>query len=141
MLARHHPLQQTCLPACRCLTLCKSLAQMPTKRKVAVIDESPDEEGELVQSERTVRVASARNAIRKQPTDSDRQPASSRLGVSDNGTAGTLQPRPRIGSRLSRPAAGQAPLRAPLEVRHYQHRGMTKCNTAIQRTRAGMVWC
>jgi len=89
---------------------------MPTKRKVAVIDEGPDEEGELKQPERTVRGSSVRNATRKQHTDGDRQPASSRLGAPDNGTARTSQPRGPVASRLGRPAAGQAPLQAPSEV-------------------------
>ena len=91
---------------------------MPTKRKVAVIDEGPDEEGELRQPERTVRVSSARNATRKPHTHGDRQPASSRLGAPDNGTARTSQPRGPVASRLGRPAAGQAPLQAPSEVSH-----------------------
>ena len=89
-------------------------AQLAKKRKAS--NDDGDEEGELAQPERTVRVAGpSPNAAQRQATSGDdRKPVRTRLG--DN-TGVTSQPKVPLRSRLGKPAAGQAPLQVPSEVR------------------------
>ena len=86
-----------------------------------------------MQPERTVRVAAVATKQR-QPSDGERQPVRTRLSAGD-GTAGPQQPRASVKGRLSRPAAGQAPLQAPPQVCQQRKLQLTHSKDALSTMR------